>query len=584
MLEIALVALIAVGALVLFVRETLPPEVVAILVLASLAAFGLVTTAQALSGFANEATITVAAMFVLSAGLRETGALDRVGRALVSVGVNGPLLLLATVVCVCAISAFINNTATVAVMLPIALAAARKRRVSPSKLLIPLSYASQIGGVCTLIGTSTNLLVNSLTVGAGHAGFGLFDFAPVGLALVATGALYFVAVGWWLLPSRPASASIEETYALRDYVFALQVPAVSRLVGRSVAQVGAARAGGVAIVELLRDGRRLIAEPRLAIAAGDVLLVEGQPDEAIELARREALVIGRPDVALEGDDVHLVELVVPPTSRAVGRVPAEIGSPWSARAVPLAIASRGDVRHDDLAGVRLVAGDVMLLLAVAADVAAIREDPDFIVLSARSSPAARARRAPLAVGIVAAVVGLAASGLAPIAIVALLGACATVVTGCLPLDRAYRSIELRVLVLLAAMLPLGIALETSGAARGLVTGVLTLLPDDPLVALAVVYGLTMLLTEFVSNTATAVLMTPIALALATQLGVSPTPFVAAVAFAASTSFSTPIGYQTNSMVYTAGGYAFRDFIRVGMPLNVLFWVVSVAVIPRVFPF
>ncbi|HET9484713.1 MAG TPA: SLC13 family permease, partial [Xanthomonadales bacterium] len=428
MLEILLVAAIAVAALVLFVREIFPAEVVAILVLASLATFGLVTTDQALSGFSNAATIAVGAMFVLSAGLRETGALDRLGRTLVVLGVNGPLLLLVTVLSVAALSAFINNTATVAVMLPLVLAAARKRNVSPSKLLIPLSYASPFGGVCTLIGTSTNLLVNSLAVGAGHEGFGLFDFAPVGLTLVGVGTLYLALVGWWLLPARANPGSLEESYALRDYVFAAQVPAESRLVGRTLDKIVAARRGGVRVVELVRGARRLIAEPHLEVAAGDTLLVEGTADELLELSRVEGLLPGQGAVPLEGGDLQLVEIVVAQNSRALGHALPDVHSPWVARAVPIALASRGNVRHGELATKPLVPGDVVLILLETSALPALREDPDFIVLSARSNPVAHARRAPVAIGIVAAVVVMAGSGLAPIAIVALLGAAAMVVT------------------------------------------------------------------------------------------------------------------------------------------------------------
>lgn len=585
-MEVWLVSLIVVGAIVLFVWEVFPPEVVALLVLGSLVASGLVTTQQALAGFGNPATIAVAAMFVLSAGLRETGALDAVGRALTAVGVNGPTLLLATAATIAAVSAFINNTAAVAVFLPIVLAAARRRDVPSSKLLIPLSYASQFGGVCTIVGSSTNLLVSSLAIEAGYPAFGFFEFAPIGVLLVGVGTLYLVTIGWWLLPANRTPASLEDSYSLRGYLVALTVPGGSRAVGRTLEQLRGKDAAAIEIVEVLRDHQRLLAHPGLAVEAGDVLFAEGPADALFELSRRNELPLERSGVAaLEGGELQLVEVVVSPNARAVGSSLARGALPVLSRAAVVAIASRGEVRHADLRRTPLIGGDVLLLLVDADGFAALREDQELIVLSARANPIERTRRAPLAIAIVVVAIALAALGVLPIAITGMLGGALMVVTRCLPLERAYRSVELRVVVLIAAMLPLGVAIEQTGVAREIVSGGGELLPTgSPWIALALIYGATMLLTEFISNNAAAVLVAPIAIALAHELGVSAMPLLAAVAFAASTSFSTPIGYQTNTMVYGTGGYRFRDFVRVGVPLNLLFWIVSVIALPYVFPF
>lgn len=586
-MDVLLVGLITAGAIVLFVRERFPADVVAILVLGSLAVLGLVTPTEAISGFSNAAVITVAGMFVMSAGLRETGALHPLARLLGAIGITGPVLLIVMVLVVAAISGFINNTAAVAVFLPVVLAVARRRNVAPSKLLIPLSYASQFGGVCTLVGTSTNLVVNSLAVGAGLASFGMFDFGKLGLILVATGTVYLLTVGWWLLPSRSSPPSLEDAYALREYVCSLRVPPDAKVVGRTIQQSAIETRGGTRIVEIVRGEARLIGRPEHVIQAGDTLMLEGTADALFESARRAGLSISPPaaegELELEGGGLQLVELVIPPMSRLVGRAVGEISR--YARAVPLAIARRGAVVHGSIEENRVGAGDLLLLLVDDKDLPSLQSETDVIVLSARESPMVRGRKALLAVAIVAAVVAAAAAELLPIEIGALLGGAAMIVSGCLPVDRAYRQVELRVLVLIAAMLPLGIAIENTGAAQALVRGMTALIPaGQPVVALAVVYFMTMVLTEFISNNATAVLMTPIAIALATQLGLQPAPFLVAVAFAASTSFSTPIGYQTNTMVYNAGGYQFADFARVGIPLNILFFVVSVIAIPRLFPF
>lgn len=583
-MEIVLVLAVCVAALAAFVRQVMPPDVVAVGVLVSLAVLGLVTTEQALSGFASSATISVAAMLVVSAGLRETGALDAVGRLLLRAGRHGLLLLLTVIALAAFVSAFVSNTATVAVLMPLVLLAARRNALSSSKLLIPLSYASQFGGVCTLVGTSTNLLVDSLARTGGHRGFAMFEFAPLGVALLGIGSAYIALTSWWLLPSRRSPGALEDEYALREYLFALRVAADSPLVGHASLAAAGSSAANVTLVEIRSGESRFLPARLRSIQAGDVLVLEGAADTVLELARRAGLRAEADVGALVGDGLQLVELVVAPGARCAGRPLAAIEAPWLADAVPLAVASAGRIRHVDLGALVLQPGDALLLLLRPSAIGALREDRDFVLLTSRDNPIERRARAPLAVGIAVAVVGAATLGLLPLPVAALAGALAMVATRCLGGDRAYRALDLRVLLLIAAMVPLGLALQTTGAARALVDATIAVLPSEPIVVLATVYGLTMLLTELVSNAATAALMTPIALALAHRLGVDPTPLLVAVAFAASTSFSTPIGYQTNTIVYNAGGYEFRDFLRIGVPLNLLFWIASVWLIPRFFPF
>jgi di/tricarboxylate transporter len=587
-MEAWLVALVTVAAFLLFAHGRQPPDVIAVLVLGSLVILGLVTPEQAIGGFSSPATITVGAMFVMSAGLRASGALEPLARFLNRVGRFGPVLQGVVMAISSSVSAFINNTAAVAVLMPAVVRVARRRGHSPSKLLIPLSYAAQFGGVCTLIGTSTNLLVNSLAVGAGLAGFGLFDFAPLGLLLAGTGMVYLLTVGWWLLPRRTPTAVAEDAYALQEYLFTMTVPAGSRLVGRTVEHARLHGKGDVVLLEIVRGGQRFRGEAATNFFAGDTLVLQGAAESVLEMARREGLAsVDQPSTpGLEGDGLQLVEVVVAPMARAIGRPLASIDSAWVSRSAPVAIARRADVMHTGLSSLPLAAGDALLLLVAGSDMQALREDVDFILLGERQSPTHPSGRAPLlAIAIVVVAVGIAACRILPIEIASLLGAAAMAIFRCVPLDRLYRSVELRVLVLLAAMLPLGLALQSSGAAARVVDSTLHLLPaGDPLLALVVIYGATAICTEFVTNNATAVLMTPIAIAMAAKLGVSPAPFLVAVAFAASTSFSTPIGYQTNTMVYGAGGYTFGDFLRVGLPLNLLFWAVSVWAIPRLFPF
>jgi di/tricarboxylate transporter len=583
-----LVGAICVGAVVLFVRNTLPPDLIAMLVLAALVLLRLVTPAEAIGGFANPATITVGAMFLLSAGLRDTGALDALARGLGRIPGPGRALQLATTATVSLVSAFINNTAAVAVFMPMVLALGRRRGIPASKLLIPLSFAAQFGGVCTLVGTSTNLVVNAMAINAGLPGFGLFDFAPVGILLAVVGAAYLATVGWWLLPDRHGAQQAADTYALREYLFVADVVEGSRLAGRSVARAGIGRGVDLSLLELIRGGERLRPTPRDVFRPGDRLLLQGEAGAALGFAHRSGLRVATETEGagmVEGDGLQLVEVLVAPGSRAAGRPVATLSRPWTPQARAIAIARHDIVLHSGLATRPLLEGDALLLLVAAADLPALRDDRDFIVLSARDNPGERRRRAPLAFAIVLVVICVAAVGWLPIELAALFGVVAMVLARCLGMDRLYRDLDLRVLVMVAAMLPLGIAMERSGAALALVDGALQLLPaDDPVVALAVIYGATALITELLTHNATAVLMTPIAIALAAKLGLSPTPFLVAVILAASTSFSTPIGYQTNTMVYGAGGYRFTDFLRVGVPLNLLFWAVSVWAIPRWFGF
>lgn len=583
-MDIALLVLVCVAALVAFVRQLLPAEVVAAGVLVMLAVLGLVSTEQALAGFASPATVSVAGMLVVSAGLRETGALDAIGQMLRSAGRNGFLLMVSVVVLAAFVSAFVSNTATVAVLMPLVISAARRKATAPSKLLIPLSYASQFGGVCTLVGTSTNLLVDSLARSGGHRGFSMFEFAPLGLTLLAIGTSYLIFASWWLLPSRRASGALEEDYALREYLFALRVLEDSPLVGHSSLAAAGARSAGLVLVEVERDGARFLPAPLQPLRPGDLLVIEGATDAVLDMARHAKLGGGADVGVLAADGLQLAEVVVAPGASCVGKPLRVAGAAWLHDAVPLAAATSGAIRHLDLGAMVVRPGDALLVLVQPTALAELREDRDFVLLTTRDNPIGKRARAPLAVAIACAVVAAATLGLLPLPIAALAGAVAIVATRCLGSDRAFRALDWRVLLLLAGMVPLGLALQTSGAAKALVDAVVAVLPSNPVVVLATVYGLTMVLTEVVSNAATAALMTPIALALAHRIGVDPTPLLVAVAFAASTSFSTPIGYQTNTIVYNAGGYEFRDFLRVGVPLNLLFWLASVWLIPRFFPF
>lgn len=590
------VLLILLAAIVLFATEKLPIDLVAILVLGAVVVLRLVTPEEAVSGFSNPATVTVAAMFVLSAGLRRTGALRVVGRRLLGLGKYPLGFLVVIMVTVGGVSAFINNTAAVAVFLPIVVAVAARLGLSPSKFLMPMSFASEFGGVCTLIGTSTNLLVSSISTQyaqlypgvEGLGPFSMFELGQLGLLLCLAGLVYMLAVGYWMLPAR-RSEDLTEAYKLGDYITEMRVKAGSSLVGKTVIECALGQKHDVNVLEILRDKIKLWAPQRERIREGDVLLVGGRLDRLMELKDQLGLQLA-PEFKLKDDvlkdkELSLAEVMVAPRAHVIGQTLSELDFRYRKNAIVLAIQRRGVALRDKLARVRLRFGDVLLVQAPPAVLDKLRPDEDFIVLEEKEELTYREKKVPIALGIVALVVGLAALEVMPILGTAVLGCVAMLATRCLTLEEAYEAIDWRVVFLLGGVLPLGVAMQKSGLAQVVADRAIALVgPLGPVAVLAAFYLLTAILTECMSNNAAAVLLAPIAIATAIQLELSPKPFLLAVTFAASTSFATPVGYQTNMMVYGPGGYRFTDFMKVGIPLILVFFAISIYAIPRIWPF
>lgn len=587
-MEIALVLIILGMATLLFVTERYPADLVALLVLMALLLLGLVTPEEAVSGFSHPATITVAAMFVLSAGLQKTGAIRVLGQGFVSLGGNRFILLSILMLTVGAISAFINNTAAVAAFLPLVLATARARKVAPSKLLIPLSFASQFGGVCTLIGTSTNLVVSGIAQDHGLPAFSMFEMSQVGLLLFGTGIIYLLIFGQWMLPGRRGTELLE-SYNLRDYLGEFVVKKGSSLIGRAATELSLTKTRNVTLVEIFRDKRKIWFPLYEPIREGDILLLRGKIDRLMEFQRKEKLApwaefkLTQQD--LMGGDRKLVEALVAPGSECIGQTLAELQFRQRYNTAVLGIQRQGQLLGDKLAAVRLQLGDALLLLGRPADLERLSLTGDFVLLGeVERLDRARHRRAWRAILIVAAAVGLASAHILPIMITAILGAIMLILTGCLEVTDAYEAIDWRVVFLLAGVLPLGIAMDRSGAAVKLADWTLHAVGSlgTPGV-LGALYLLTAFLTACMSNTACAALMAPIAITTAHQLHIDPKPLLMAVMFAASTCFATPVGYQTNLMVYNAGNYRFSDFVKVGLPLNLLFAGIAIYCIPLFWP-
>jgi len=487
------------------------------------------------------------------------------------------------------VAPFVNNTAVVAVFMPIVMTATASIGMSASKALIPLSYVSQMAGVCTLVGTSTNLLVNAMARDLGHPGFSMFEFTPLGVICFFAGCFYLLTFGRWLLPDTRATELVEH-YELGKYITELRVMADSSLIGTSVGEAKLGEEYGVYVLELLRGEEKVWSPRSQVLEEGDILIARGDWSKLDELKNQTGLEIN-PEFQLkqrtleEGTQQVLTEVMIAPRSRLIGSSLAMLDRRWQHSATVLAVHRRGEVLRKQLKDVRLNVGDVLLLLTPESEMASLRKDNNVIVLSQRDQDRPMGWRAPFALATMVLVIATSAIGLAPISITALIGAVAMTLAGCLEADEVYDAIDWRIIILLAGLLPLGVAMSQSGAAEFIAANTIGLVSGfGPLVVLAVLYLMALLLTEFMSNAAAAVLLTPIGMTTANMLDVDPTPFLIAVTFAASTSFATPVGYQTNTMVYTAGGYRFTDFIKVGLPLNLIFWVLGVIFIPLFWPF
>jgi len=595
--DIAIAFLLLVGVLLCFVWERFPPDITALGLLVVLIATGLLSSKDALSVFANPAPLTVGAMFVLSAALVKCGAVDRLS-ALVERSANLPyaVVILALFIPVAAISAFINNTPVVVVFLPIVLKLARKMQLSPSKLLIPLSFAAVFGGTCTLVGTSTNLVVNGIITSRGLPGFSMFELGWIGLPAALIGAVYLAVLGNRLLPVRQMLTSILSEEERREYITEAFVQPDSPVLGKTLAEAGLTRQRGIRVLEIVRDGVALYLAPtEVRMQAGDRIIMACRMTGIVHTRRTAGVdLVSELNLGLEQIAAHegsLVEAVVTPHSELVGHSIREMNFRQRYRMVVLAVHRQGRNVRDQLEDLPIVGGDVLLLMGTdqAIDVAA--NSSDFMFFDRARVPAKpQPGKIALVVGVIAAVITTAALELVPIEIGALAGCIIICVTGCLKTTDAYASIEWNILFLIYGMLAMGLAMEQTGAAAWLagnaVDGVRHFVPDahKGIVMLAAIYLITTILTEILSNNAIAALMAPIALGVAEQLGMDPKPFIVAVAFAASASFATPIGYQTNTYVYGVGGYRFGDFVRIGVPLNVLCFITALVVIPRVWPF
>ena len=588
--EIAFVLGLTVCAVVLFVTEKFSTDIVAILVMIVLLVFRILTPAEGLAGFANTATVTVGAMFVLSAGMFRSGAVNFVGKALTRLARRSSgLMLFVLMVGVGVLSSFLNNTAAVAILIPVVIVVARRAKTSPSKLLMPLSFASMFGGMCTVLGTSTNILASSIAEQAGLGAFSMFEFTKLGVIFFAVGVAYMMTLGRRLVPDHRGQGDLTTSFGLGDYLTDLVLQTESKSVGHALASAPLVKELNIDFLQIIRGEDTLRPTPETILCEGDVLRIQGDLRTINELKGRAGVTFGMSmkwrDEHLHSTDTRLVEAVVGPSSPLAGKSLAESRLRANYGATVLAIRQHGTLRHGQFENITLMPGDALLIDVPNDQIEHLTQQRVFLVVSRAGIPRFDWRKASKAVAIVVAVVVVAATGLLPIVAAAATGALMMVLSGCVSTEEAYGAIEWNVLFLLAGMLSLGAAMEKTGASTMLANGMIDSVGGlGSLALLAAFFGATMLLTEVMSNNATAALLLPSAITTAQALDVDPRAFMFAVIFAASSSFMTPVGYQTNTMIYGPGQYRFKDFVRVGAPLNLIFWALGTLLIPWFWPF
>jgi len=575
--------LVVLGMFAAFLRETYPVEVVAIAGAVLMLILGILPQAQAVAVFANPAPWTIAALFIVVGALVRTGALDWISALAARHVTDRPVLTLVTLtLTVLAMSAFINSTPIVVVMIPIFVRLARQMNLSASKLLIPLSYFSIFGGTITLIGTSTNLLVDGVAVANGLQHFTIFEISGVGLVMAAVGVGYLALFARRLLPDRDSMANLLSDKSRMRYFTEAVIPPDSNLIGREVNSVQLFKRDGVRLIDVIRgDASLRRALDGVTLEVGDRVVLRTAMTELLSLQANKAL---RRVDQVSSVATTTVEVLISPGCRMVGRRLGELRLRRRYAVYTLAVHRRDRNIGRQLDDLVVRVGDTLLLEGASEDIQRLAADMNLVAVSQPSERAFRRGHAPIVVAVLVAIVGLSSLGIAPILILSFIGVAIVLLTRCIDADEAFGFVDGRLLVLIFGMLAVGAGLEASGAVELIVDAVAPLLRGLPPFALVLaVYLLTSVLTEIVSNNAVAVIVTPVAIGLASTLGVDPRALVVAVMMGASASFATPIGYQTNTLVYGPGGYRFTDFLRIGVPLNIVTAVAASLVIPVFFP-
>jgi di/tricarboxylate transporter len=572
---------------VLLARTRIAPEFICLAILALLLTLGILEPAEAVVGMSNKGMLTVAVLFIVAAAIKETGAINLITPFLSGRPKSIFRAQLRVMLPVTPLSAFLNNTPVVAIFIPAVSAWAKKAKIPVSKLMIPLSYAAILGGTCTLIGTSTNLVVNGLLEQETGQGLQMFEIAKVGVPCAIVLFFSIALTSRWLLPDR--SSAIEQLGDPKEYTTEMIIPADSGLVGKTLEQAGFTEENGINLIEIIREGEvfpatnlgvKLGAEDRLVFAGGIDMISELQKTNGLQPVMNRLFEIDTPR-----PDRCLVEAVVARNCRLIGR--SIVGGHFRQQydAVVVAVSRGGHRIEGSIGSVVLQAGDTLLLETHPSFYARHRNSRDFYLISQLDdSSTPRYTKAVFAILVLLGMVGLASFGVMGMFKASVIAATVLILTRCITPVQAMRSIDTQVLLVIVAAFGIGNAMQITGAATMIATELIGLAEANPWLILVLLYATTSLLTEMVTNNAAALLLFPIAMSTADQLGVSITPFAITIMMGASASFATPIGYQTNMMVYGPGGYRFSDFLKIGVPMNVIMWMTASMLIPLIWPF
>ncbi len=588
--DIALTLLIILAALVLFATEKLRVDVVAMLVLISVGLLGLIPRDKLFFGFSNSAVITVWAVYMVSGAMFKTGVADAIGKAILKVAGNGEKGLIATIMLtVGVISAFMNNVGAVAMLLPAVVGIARQTKVPVSKMLIPLAFASLLGGTMTLIGTPANILATGVLAERGLPTFGFFEFTPMGIVVLTTGILYMIFIGRRFLPVREGARGKEDINRLRDYVTEVRVTPLSSLIGKTLFESRLGQEHDLTVLAIQREnGDQPVLHRDTRIQSEDLLVVESAASDLMAASQSLGLTIevdSKLDIdLLEPGDVQLIEATLSPNSHIVGLSLQEVRFRDRYGFTALAISRAGEVITQRLRDVSLKFGDALLLQGPQHRVVGLQDGDDFLVLEPLELEQFRTSKAPIAVGALLLAIGLTIFTEVPISLAMVIAAMIMILSGALTMEEAYESVDWRTVFLVAGMLPLGLAMELTGTASFVADLILGAFgPYGPVATLAGIYLLAAIITQPMSNAAAIVLVVPIALDTAFALDANYKTFTMAVVIGAATSFLSPVGHKANVLVYGPGGYKFTDYARVGALLTVILLIVSMIFLPIFWP-
>ncbi len=579
-------------AMILFFTERFSIDTVSLGIMVLFILTGILDVEEGLSGFSNPATLTVASMFVISAAIFRTGILDQFTQRLSKQAEKSELSLLLTLMIYAGLmSALISDTAVVALLMPTVIKLSKKNGIAPSRLLMPLSFGALMGGVCTLLGTSTNMLVSGIVVNSGLPAFGIFEMSKMGIIFLVSGIAYILFIGRFLLPKRKPKIILGENLNLGNYLSEIQIMEDFEQKNEPLSKQRIFNQLPVSVLQIIRgNDKKIQVFPNIPIEVGDIVRIKSDKETLEKIKTFKGITLKADliwkEELITGGQERLYEGVITPNSFLIDKSIKEFNfKEIFNQVLVIGIRHRSGLLKTKMTHARLRAGDILLLRATEESIASVIESEGILLISETYFKVMDKKRIVIAVLILLGVIGLSVLKIFPVVVSALAGAVAMVFLGVIKVKQAYKAIDWTVIMMLAGILSMGTALQKTGGAELIAQLIASEIGSyGPRTVLAVIFGITFLMTNILSNNATAALLAPIAISVAASIGVDSRPLLMAVTFAASLSFMTPMGYQTNTMIYSPGNYRFRDYLIVGTPLNILYWILATFFIPMLFPF